>query len=80
VIAIDYHSQGRKWKLSVKDDGVGMPTGESNPKPGLGSGIVDALARQLRGRISLTDALPGLQFSLEGVDNDDSGLAPLKVA
>jgi two-component sensor histidine kinase len=80
VIVIDYRSQGKSWKLSVSDDGVGMPSGRSGAKPGLGSGIVDALARQLRGRILMTDAAPGVKFSLEGEEGEDGGLAPLNVA
>ena len=63
-IVVDYRSDGRKWTLSVKDDGVGMPTGEHKAKPGLGTGIVGALARQLRGRIRVADASPGTAFTL----------------
>ena len=48
----------------MKDDGVGMPTGEHKAKPGLGTGIVEALARQLRGRIRVADASPGTAFTL----------------
>jgi two-component sensor histidine kinase len=44
-IMVDYRSDGPNWKLSVTDDGIGMPTDAA--KPGLGTGIVEALARQL---------------------------------
>ena len=63
-IVVDYRLDGRKWTLSVKDDGVGMPTGEHKAKPGLGTGIVEALAKQLRGRIRVADASPGTAFTL----------------
>jgi two-component sensor histidine kinase len=64
AIAVDYRSDGREWSLSVKDDGVGMPKGGDKAKPGLGTGIVEALAKQLCGRIRVTDALPGTAFAL----------------
>src|SRR6202167_2949382 len=61
-IVVDYRSDGPKWTLSVKYDGIGMPT--DGAKPGLGTGIVEALARQLGGRIRVADALPGTIFTL----------------
>jgi two-component sensor histidine kinase len=73
-IVVDYRSEGRKWRLSVKDDGVGMPTGEHKAKPGLGTGIVEALARQLQGHIRVADASPGTAFTLmhEELASDES--------
>ena len=61
-ITVDYRSDGPNWTLSVKDDGIGMPTDAA--KPGLGTGIVEALARQLSGHIRVADALPGTTFTL----------------
>jgi len=58
-IAIDYSSTGKDWTLSVSDNGVGLPTGDDAPKPGLGTGIVEALARNLDGTLTLSDANPG---------------------
>jgi two-component sensor histidine kinase len=63
-IAIDYRSDGPDWTLSVTDDGVGMPTGAEKAKPGLGTGIVEALARQMRGVIHVVDANPGTAVSV----------------
>ena len=80
VITIGYHSGLGKWKLSVSDNGVGMPVGANKAKPGLGTGIVDALARQLRGRISLADASPGTVFSLEFDGSDEEYILPLVAA
>ena len=61
-ITVDYRSDGPNWTLSVKDDGIGMPTDAA--KPGLGTGIVEALARQLGGHIRVADASPGTAFTL----------------
>jgi two-component sensor histidine kinase len=76
VIIVDYRSDGQKWTLSVKDDGVGMPVGELKAKPGLGTGIVEALGRQLGGQITVVDASPGTAFTLvhNGVVGNESPL------
>jgi two-component sensor histidine kinase len=58
-IAINYSSTGKDWTLSVTDDGVGMPSGPEAPKAGLGTGIVEALTRNLGGEIELTTLSPG---------------------
>lgn len=59
IITVEYRSSGRDWMLSVIDDGIGMATGDNAPKAGLGSGIVEALAKNLRGEIELSDSSPG---------------------
>jgi chemotaxis protein methyltransferase CheR len=47
-ITVGYDVAGTDWKLSVADDGVGKPDGVfAQPKTGLGTGIVKALAKQL---------------------------------
>ena len=64
-IMVDYHARGPNWDLSVGDDGVGMPTDPSRAKPGLGTSIVQALAMQLGGKISVASANPGTKVSVE---------------
>ena len=64
TISIDYRSTGGDWTLTVADDGVGMPTGADAPKPGLGSGIVEALTRNLQSAIELSDARPGTTVTI----------------
>lgn len=59
VIQVDYLSDGTDWTLSVVDDGVGMETGESAPKAGLGTGIVEALTRNLDADLFVGNAGPG---------------------
>jgi two-component sensor histidine kinase len=50
--------------LSVADNGVGMQAGLKGSKPGLGSSIVEALAKQLGGEIALSDNGPGTRVTL----------------
>ncbi len=64
AIWIDYRSSGDDWTLSVTDDGVGMAHGGDTPKAGLGSGIVEALARNLQAQIELKDARPGVTVTI----------------
>jgi two-component sensor histidine kinase len=66
-IVVDYGSEGADWTLSVADDGVGMPAEAGAAKPGLGTNIVQALAKQLGARISIVDGMPGTSVLLEHV-------------
>jgi len=51
-IVVGYETAGTDWKLSVSDDGVGKPDGVfAQPKTGLGTGIVKALAKQLDAQV-----------------------------
>jgi two-component sensor histidine kinase len=64
TITVGYHSHGPNWTLMVGDDGVGMPQGEAVATAGLGTSIVEALARQLHAVIEVTDANPGTSVSV----------------
>ena len=63
-ILVDYHSRGANWTLIVGDDGVGMPEEPSSAKAGLGTSIVQALAAQLGGQVSVVNANPGTKVSI----------------
>lgn len=63
-ISVDYHADGSAWTLTVSDDGVGMPKDEEDRKPGLGTGIVEALATQLDAVVSVADQAPGTKVSV----------------
>lgn len=63
-IVIDYRSSGNDWTLSVTDNGIGMPAGSDAPKAGLGTGIVEALSKNLQGEIRLSDADPGTAVTI----------------
>jgi two-component sensor histidine kinase len=64
AILVSYGAGGRNWKLSVADDGVGMPT-DQVVKTGLGTGIVEALAKQLGAKITVASVSPGTRVSVE---------------
>ena len=63
-IIVDYRSQGPNWTLSVNDDGVGMPQAGATSTPGLGTSIVEALARQLHARVKVANGNPGTAVSV----------------
>jgi two-component sensor histidine kinase len=63
VILVDYAGDAAGWRLSVTDDGIGMPPAAGNP-PGLGTSIVTALARHLEADVEVTDAAPGTRVQL----------------
>ncbi|MFC3069342.1 sensor histidine kinase [Phenylobacterium soli] len=63
-IVVEYHAHGPNWELAVTDNGIGMPKDAASASPGLGTGIIAALATQLRARVQVTDAHPGTTVSL----------------
>ena len=71
VITVQYSSSGNDWTLSVSDNGIGMAAGVDAPKAGLGSGIVEALVKNLRGEIQLADAKPGTAVTITHRDRTE---------
>ncbi|MFA4892098.1 sensor histidine kinase [Brevundimonas sp.] len=63
-IVVGYHAHGPNWTLSVADDGVGMPKDAASATPGLGTSIVEALARQLQARVQVVSGHPGTTVSI----------------
>lgn len=63
-ITVDYQSRGAEWTLSVTDNGVGMPVDLERGKPGLGTSIVEAIAKRLDARVRIADANPGTAVSI----------------
>lgn len=63
-ILVAYCSHTPHWTLSVTDDGIGMPTGPHTAKAGLGTSIVQALAKQLSATVSVTPANPGTKVAV----------------
>ncbi|MBG1231770.1 sensor histidine kinase [Aestuariivirga litoralis] len=63
-IVVDYKAKGEDWTLLVSDNGVGMPPASDNPKPGLGTNIVEALAKSLEAEVQVASANPGTAISI----------------
>ncbi|MCH5377487.1 MAG: ATP-binding protein [Planctomycetes bacterium] len=64
-ILVDYRAtQGDGFALTVTDDGVGIAASDAPTVPGLGTGIVDALARHLGARVETSDNDPGTKVAI----------------
>jgi two-component sensor histidine kinase len=64
-INVAYGVDGTNWKLSVADNGIGKPDGVfAQPKTGLGTGIVKALAQELEARVETVAGPEGTIVSI----------------
>jgi len=63
-ITVSFAADDGAWLLSVSDNGAGMPAGEKQERAGLGTGIVEALSRQLGASVTVLDANPGTRVEL----------------
>jgi two-component sensor histidine kinase len=64
-ITVAYDVSGTDWKLSIADNGVGRPDGVfAQPKTGLGTGIVKALAQQLGAKVETLAGPEGTTVSV----------------
>jgi two-component sensor histidine kinase len=63
-IVVGYRSHAPDWALTVTDDGVGMPAGATPATAGLGTSIVQALAKQVEATVEVADADPGTRVSI----------------
>ena len=78
TICVRYVTTGRGWTLVVEDDGVGMPVMDKpQAVAGLGTSIVEALARQLQARIIVADAEPGTRITIRHADAADPETEPM---
>ena len=64
TIRVSFAADKGAWLLTVADDGAGMPAACQGGKPGLGTGIVEALSRQLDAKVSVQDANPGTRVDI----------------
>ena len=62
VVAYDVGSAG--WMLSVTDDGAGRAAPVPGQRVGLGTGVVNSLARQLNAQVVFSDASPGTRVAI----------------
>jgi two-component sensor histidine kinase len=64
-IAVGFDVAGTNWKLSVEDNGIGAPVGVfAQPKSGLGTSIVNALAQQLDAKVEVLSSIEGTTVSV----------------
>lgn len=65
-IVVGFESTGSAWRLAVSDDGVGISPrlADAPVRAGLGTSIVEALTRQLGGRVATSAASPGTTVSV----------------
>ncbi|PVM74506.1 sensor histidine kinase [Caulobacter radicis] len=63
-IWVEYSAPEDGWLLSVADDGVGMPIGPGPARVGLGSSIIQALAKQLRAEVVMDGSGPGARVAI----------------
>jgi two-component sensor histidine kinase len=64
-IAVEFDVAGTNWRLSVADNGLGAPVGVfAQPKSGLGTSIVNALAQQLDAKVEVVSTVKGTTVSV----------------
>ena len=64
-ITVAYDVSGTDWQLAVTDNGVGKPDGVfAQPKAGLGTGVVKALAKQLDAQVVTLSGALGTKVSV----------------
>jgi two-component sensor histidine kinase len=63
--AVAYDVSGTDWRLAVADNGSGKPDGVfAQPKTGLGTGVVKALANQLDAQVATLSGVSGTKVSV----------------
>ena len=64
-IRVAFDVAGPDWKLTIADNGIGSPVGGfAQPKIGLGTGIVNALAKQLDAKVDTVSGPQGTCVSV----------------
>ena len=64
-IVIKYEINGTDWELSVADNGIGKQDGVfAQPKSGLGTGIVKALAHSMDAKVETLSGVGGTTISV----------------
>jgi len=64
-VIVGYEADGENWKLSISDNGNGMPDRKGNTeKTGLGTSLVKALAQQLEAQVDIVSGSKGTTVSI----------------
>ena len=79
-IIVSYEVSGTDWKLTVTDNGVGKPDGVfAQPKSGLGTGIVKALAKQLEAQVETVSSGQGTTVSITHATFGSKDISKLRI-
>lgn len=63
-VRVAYTSHGGSWTLTVTDNGVGRAMKSEPERPGLGTAIIQGLAKQRQAIVSVSDAGPGTEVTI----------------
>jgi len=72
-VTITYARGAEHWRLSVSDNGVGKAAAGVPGTPGLGTVIVQALAKQLGAQVEILSAPTGLSVAINHHDYPEEG-------
>lgn len=64
LVDVSYRVDRQDWSLTVTDNGIGRHAASPDAKVGLGTSIVEALAKQLNAHIVISEASPGAKISV----------------
>jgi len=65
AILVSYKVAGPDWKLTISDNGIGKPdVSASETKPGLGTGLIKALTRQLNAVVDIASDTRGTAVTI----------------
>jgi chemotaxis protein methyltransferase CheR len=73
LVVVAYEAAETSWRLTVSDNGIGIPEGQldsDKPRPGLGTIIVTALAKQLDARVEVIRSRRGTTVSISHGTSD----------
>jgi two-component sensor histidine kinase len=77
-ISIAFDADGTNWKLSIADNGIGKPDGVfAQPKTGLGTGIIKALAQDLNAKV---ETLAGPEGTIVSITHATFATTVIRVA
>ena len=64
-VIVGYEADGENWKLSISDNGDGMPDRKGGTeKTGLGTTLIKALAQQLEAQVDIVSGPKGTTVSI----------------
>ena len=63
-IRVAFSREGTGYRLTVEDDGKGLPDDYATRRQGLGRGLVEAFTRQAGGSLTVVHG-PGARFEVE---------------